>query len=81
MNGKLQNVGENLLRGSAKLKQVDFLNNPCINFRAFAPEQIQDIKQNLPLKCAPMSETTTIFPSSSTSVSRQLKRIVIFGDL
>jgi hypothetical protein len=57
-NGKLKNVGENLLDGLNSLIFVKFANTPCINFNANTPQTILELEPKLLLQCPPLILTT-----------------------
>lgn len=48
----LQRVGKNLLNGLRELKQADFRHNHCINFWAQTEHEIQELKQQLIIRCS-----------------------------
>jgi hypothetical protein len=55
--GKLKNVGENLLSGLSELRVAGFSNNTCIHYTAYSYQTIQDLKQMLIIQCPPLEAT------------------------
>ena len=65
-NNLIRNVGRGFLEGLSELKQVLFLNNPCIHFFAVSPEAIEYLKIELERACPPLVEVTTVPSLPST---------------
>jgi Leucine-rich repeat (LRR) protein len=49
---ELEHVGENLLTGLENLKYASFQNNPCIDIYANTHQKVQELNDQLPIKCA-----------------------------
>lgn len=51
-SNKIRFVGSNLLDGLEKLREVNFLDNKCIDFQAKTPEDIAELKSELAEQCS-----------------------------
>lgn len=66
-NGKLENVGSNLLSGCNDLEILDFRKHTCIDNDRWAdtPALIQQLKQKLFAQCPPLPQTTTAYRTTT----------------
>jgi hypothetical protein len=55
----LENVGHNLIGNLRWLKSAAFQNNQCISTSANSPAALFELNANLPVKCPPLTATTT----------------------
>lgn len=67
-SNKIMNVGQDLLTNLVDLKFVNFLSNPCLSYYASNPQQLEWLKNNLPLRCPPISTTTPIQTLPTTRI-------------
>lgn len=65
----LYHVGIGIFSGLNYLQTVNFKANPCINLLADAPHEIQQLNQQLPIKCPPLSVKTSTSSPLPTPVT------------
>lgn len=66
----LEHVRHDLLAGLTYLTSVYFEANPCINTKAHAAQQIQELNRQLPIQCPPL-DTTKDPPTTTTSTTSE----------
>lgn len=64
----IENVGSDLLTSLTYLKEVNLLDNVCINAQAVTPQAISILKLQLPIYCAQAGATSVLPDTTSTSV-------------
>lgn len=64
----LEHIGLGLLDSLNDLTSIYFSNNPCINFYATKPVEIQELKLKLKTQCPPLAIETSTTTESSTTV-------------
>lgn len=87
-NNSIEQVGADILKKLSNLKDINFLNNPCINVHAKSSKAIEALMQQLTVQCpivegtsSPVEESTevtTINPQTSSESSESLSRSFLF---
>lgn len=67
-SNQIMNVGQDLLTNLVDLKFVNFQSNPCLSYYAGNPQQLEWLKNNLPLSCPPILTTTPIQTLPTTTI-------------
>lgn len=66
---QLTNVGIDLLKNLNDLEMAFLSGNPCIDFNAFTPETILELKEKLLIQCPPLTTTTTVTSTIATTTT------------